>query len=143
MIRPFRLFVGASLLSLALATSAWGQAGNKPGGGPGNLYDPNTVVTVSGIVIAKTPPSARGLPQLVYLTLRTDAGKFTIFLGPDLYVDKLPVQIHNLDKIQVTGSKITWEGQPVIMAAEIKRGDQLLKLRGPNGVPVWSGRHRN
>jgi len=48
------------------------------------------------------------------LTLKTEAGKITVFLGPDLYVDKLPVQIKILDKIQVTGSKISWEGKPVI-----------------------------
>ena len=59
-----------------------------------------------------------------------------------MYVDKLPIQIHNLDKIQVTGSKITWEGKPIILAAEIKRGDQVLKLRDSKGVPVWSGQRR-
>lgn len=143
MIKSFRLFMGLALLSLVLATPSWGQIGQKPGGSPGNLYNPGTVVTVSGIVIAKTPPAAKGLPQLVYLTLKTAKGKITVFLGPDLYIDKLPVQIQALDKIQVTGSQITWKGQPVILAAEIQRGNQVLKLRGPNGVPVWGGRRRN
>jgi hypothetical protein len=143
MIKPFRLLVGASLLTLMLAALSWGQSGPNTGGGPGGLYNPDTVVTVSGIVIAKTPPSAKGLPELVYLTLKTEAGKITVFLGPDLYVDKLSVQIKFLDKIQVTGSKISWEGKPVILAAEIKRGDQILKLREPNGVPIWSGRWHN
>jgi hypothetical protein len=142
MIRPFRLLVSLSLLSVLLATSSWGQPGSKPGGGPSSLYNPDTVVTVSGIVVSKTQPSAKGLPQLVYLILKTTTGKITIFLGPDLYVDKLPVQIHNLDKIQVTGSQITWEGKPVILAAEIKRGDRVLQLRDPHGVPVWGGQRR-
>jgi hypothetical protein len=140
MIRPYRFLVGLSLLSLVLATSTWAQSGPGKGGAPSGLYNPDTVVTVSGMVIAKTPPSTKGLPQLVYLTLKTEAGKITVFLGPDLYVDKLPVQIKNLDKIQVTGSRISWEGKPVILASEIKRGDQILKLREPNGMPVWSGR---
>ncbi|MFZ5447381.1 MAG: hypothetical protein ACOZFS_01935 [Thermodesulfobacteriota bacterium] len=144
MIRPLRLLVVLSLLSLALATSSWGQAGPKTGGGPSGLYNPDTVVTVSGIVIAKTPPATqKGLPRLIYLTLKTETDKVTIFLGPDLYVDKLPVQVNNLDKIQVTGSKITWEGQPVILAAEIKKGDQVLKLREPDGTPFWSGRGKS
>jgi len=142
MIKSFRLFMGLALLSLALAASSWGQTGQRPGGGPGNLYNPGTVVTVAGIVVAKTPPAANGLPQLVYLTFKTAKGKITVFLGPDIYVDKLPVQIQALDKIQVTGSQITWKGQPVIIAAKIQRGHQVLKLRGPNGVPVWGGRGR-
>jgi hypothetical protein len=140
MFRKLQLLIGFCLLSLALATSSWGQSGSRPGKGPGTLYNPATVVTVSGIVIAKTPPSTKELPQLVYLTLRTKAGDITVFLGPDLYIDKLPVQIHNLDKVQVTGSKITWKGKPVILAATIRRGNQVLKVRGPEGVPVWSGR---
>jgi len=143
MMRTCRLVVVANLLCLVLAVSSWGQSDKKSGGGPGGLYNPDTVVTVSGIVLAKTPPSAKGFPQLVYLTLRTDTGKVTVFLGPDFSIDKLPVQIQNLDKIQVTGSRITWEGKPVILAAEIKRGNQVLKLRDPNGVPVWSGQPRN
>jgi hypothetical protein len=142
MIRPYRLLVSLSLLSLVLAASAWGQSGPQSGGGPGGLYNPDTVVTLSGIVIAKTPPSAKGLPQLAYLTLKTNTGKITVFLGPDLYVDKLPVRIQNLDKIQVTGSEITWEGKAVILAATITKGDQVLKLREPNGVPVWSGQRQ-
>jgi len=144
MTRTIRLFVGLGLLSLVLTTSSWGQQpGPKTGGGPSGLYNPATVVTVSGIVVAKTPPAAKGFPQLVYLTLKTETDKIAIFLGPDLYVDKLPFQIQNLDKIQVTGSEITWEGKPVILAATIKKGDQVLKFREPNGVPVWSGKSRS
>jgi hypothetical protein len=74
--------------------------------------------------------------------LQTEGGKITVFLGPNLHVDKLPVKINELDRIQVTGSKITWEGNPVILAAEVKKGDQVLKLREPNGTPVWTGRSR-
>ena len=140
MIRSYRLLVSLSLLSLVLTASAWGQPGTQ--GGPSGLYNPATVVTISGIVIAKTPPSAQGLPQLVYLTLKTASGHITIFLGPDLNVNKLPVQINNLDKIQVTGSEITWEGKPVILAATIIKGSQVLKLREPDGVPVWSIRRQ-
>jgi hypothetical protein len=132
--------MGLALLCVMLTAPCWGQSGRKSAGSPGNLYNPGTVVTVAGIVVAKTPPAAKGLPQLVYVTLKTAKGKITVFLGPDLYVDKLPVQIQALDKIQVTGSRITWKGQPVIIAAKIQRGHQVLKLRGPNGVPVWGGR---
>jgi hypothetical protein len=143
--RPW-LFVGLSILSLLLAGASWGQTSPREGkgGGPSGLYDRQTVVTVSGIVISLTPPQAEaGLPYLAYLTLRTEQEKIKVFLGPNLFVDKLPVKIKVLDNIQVTGSKVTWEGKPVILAAEIKKGDQILKLREPDGAPVWSGRGRN
>jgi len=142
----YRLLVGLSILSLVVVGAAWGQTGPRdgPGGGPSGLYDPKTVTTISGVVVSLTPPQAEaGLPYLAYLTLRTETGKIKVFLGPSLYVDKLPVKIKVLDKIQVIGSKITWEGKPVILAAEVKKGDQVLKLRETNGTPVWIGYGRN
>ena len=33
------------------------------------------------------------------------------------------------DKVEVTGSRITYEGKPTIIAAEVKKGGQVLKLR--------------
>jgi hypothetical protein len=146
MTRLFCLLVGLSILTLVAAGAAWGQTGprDEPGGGPSSLYDPQTVTTISGVVVSLTPPqSEAGLPYLAYLTLRTEKDKIKVFLGPSLYVDKLPVKINVLDKIQVTGSKITWEGKPVILAVEVKKGDQVLKFRETNGTPVWSGRGRN
>ncbi len=141
MTKRHQIMAGFVILCLALAGESRGQttSGEVKGGGPGSLYNPQSVVTVAGTVISKTPPQVKqGLPYLVYLILQTREGKITIFLGPSLYIDKLPLQIKVLDRIEVTGSKITWEGAPVILAAEVKRGKDILKLRDSNGVPVWS-----
>ena len=101
------------------------------------------MVTVSGVVVSKTPPSGKqGLPYLVYLTLQNEAGQIAVFLGPNFFVDQLPVEIKELDRIQVTGSKVMWGGKPVILAAEVKKGDQVLKVRDHKGVPLWSGHGR-
>ena len=144
--RLHRLLVGLSILILLLAGVSWGQTGPREGKGDESVgqYNPRTVVTVSGVVVSKTQPSVQqGLPYLVYLTLETEAGQIAVFLGPNLYVDQLPVTIKALDRIQVTGSKVMWGGKTVILAAEVKKGDQVLKLRDRNGVPAWSGRTRN
>ena len=146
MTRLYRFLVGLSILTLLGTGLSWGQTGPRKGqgGGPSNLYDPQTVTTITGVVVSLTPPQAEaGLPYLAYLTLQTEKEKIKVFLGPSLYIDKLPVKIKVLDKIQVTGSKVTWEGKPVILAAEVKKADQVLKLREPNGTPIWSGRGRN
>ena len=142
MTKQHQILVGFIILCLALTGESWGQTGPRDvkGSGPGGLYNPQSVVTVAGTVVSMTPsPVKPGLPYLVYLTLQTGEGKISIFLGPSLFVDKMPVQIKVLDRIQVTGSKITWEGSSVILAAEVKKGNEILKLRDPNGVPVWSG----
>lgn len=46
------------------------------------------------------------------------------------------------DVIEVKGSRVTVAGKQVVIAAEVKKGDALLKLRDDSGVPVWSGWRR-
>lgn len=145
MIKPYRVLFTVLILSLALSGVSWGQPapGAAKGGGPGGLYDPKTVVTVSGIVVSKTTPAMQqGLPKLIYLTLQTQEGRISVFLGPDVFIDQMPLKIDKLDRIQVTGSKIMMKGQPVIVAAQIKKGEDILRLRDANGVPAWGGRDR-
>ena len=83
-----RLLVGLSIFSLVLIGGAWGQTGPREGagGGPSGLYDPQTVTTVSGVIVSLTPPQAEaGLPYLAYLTLRTETGKIKVFWAQSLY----------------------------------------------------------
>jgi hypothetical protein len=43
------------------------------------------------------------------------------------------------DQVEITGSQITFQGKPVIIAAQVKKGDQSLKLRDVAGIPAWAG----
>ncbi len=48
------------------------------------------------------------------------------------------------DKVEIKGSLIKFAGEPVIIAAEVKKGDMtLLLLRSEDGFPIWSGWRRN
>lgn len=60
-------------------------------------------------------------------------------LGPDFYVDAQSIKLAKGDEIEVKGARTTFYGQPVIIAQEVRRGDQVLALRDPNGVPLWHG----
>jgi len=46
------------------------------------------------------------------------------------------------DKVEVTGSRIMYQGKPAIIAAEVKKSDQVLKLRDAAGIPAWAGQGR-
>ncbi len=58
-------------------------------------------------------------------------------LGPAWYIDKQTPKIETNDTITVTGSRITIDGKPAIIAAQVKKGNEVLKLRDENGIPVW------
>jgi len=53
------------------------------------------------------------------------------------------MNINPKDKIEVKGSRISFENKPAIIAAEIKKSDEILTLRNESGFPAWSGwRHK-
>jgi hypothetical protein len=78
----------------------------------------------------------------VHLTLKTEKETLPVHLGPSWYIENQDLQIEPGDKIEVKGSRIAFEGKPAIVAAEVRRGDDLLKLRDDAGVPFWAGWRR-
>ena len=46
---------------------------------------------------------------------------------------------HVEDKIEVKGSGITSAEKPAIIAAEVKKGNEILTLCDEKGFPVWAG----
>ena len=58
-------------------------------------------------------------------------------VGPSWYIDKQSPRIEANDTITVTGSRVTVDGKPAIIAAQVKKEDETLKLRDENGIPVW------
>jgi hypothetical protein len=143
--QSFKHFAISTIVVL-LAFGAEAQStpsGRAPGAGPsGRVYDPKTVETVSGEVVGiEHTAGPGGGAGGIHLLLRTGkAATLSVHLGPASYVDKQELKIVTGDRVEVRGSRVTVEGQPVIVAAEVRKDDQKLLLRDDNGVPYWSGR---
>lgn len=114
-------------------------------------YDPDTVETIRGEVVAveqvaSTPPMMRhmrrGAETGIHLTLRTGKETVSVILGPAWYLDNQSVKIAPKDKVVITGSRITFDDQPTIVAATVAKGGQVLRLRDASGVPLWAGRRQ-
>jgi hypothetical protein len=148
----FISLIGTFALVLA-ATAAWGQPGMGPGGGQGRgwgagdpynrMFNPKTVETLSGEVVSvdKFTPNQK-MSQGVHFTLKTGKETIPVHLGPGWYVEKQAVTIAAGDKVEVTGSRIMYQDKPAIIAAEVKKADQVLKLRDAAGIPAWAGQGR-
>ena len=129
---------------LAQGGPRWrGSGGWGPGSPYGRMYDPKTVETVTGDVIKVdriTP--MRGMSAGVHVVVKTDKGDVSVHLGPQWYLENQDVKIEPSDKVEIKGSRVTVQGQPAFIAAEVKKGDGLLKLRDEAGIPMWSGWRR-
>jgi hypothetical protein len=141
------------VLGLGLVSEAFcqrGQMGNWQGsGGWGmgtpyqRLYDPSTVVAVSGVVesVERIAPR-KGMNPAISLVVKTDKETLTIHLGPEWYIGRLDTKIEKGDKLEIKGSRVTLEGKPIIIAQELKKGENSLVLRDNTGIPVWAGWRR-
>jgi hypothetical protein len=132
----------AILITLPLVAMA--QGGPPPGKGPGaaRLFDPGTVITVTGSVLKETRVDRGAGHAGVHLLVRTPEGEIPVHLGPDFWVDEQGLKLAPGDVVTVKGSRITFEGAPAIIAEEVRRGQETLVLRDARGVPAWSGRGR-
>lgn len=134
--------------SESIAQGGMGRGRGSRGWGPGNQYclsyKPDTTVTISGEVVSveKTVPR-KGTFYGVHLMVKTAEKAISVHLGPGWYVEGQGIMFEPEDKLEITGSKVTFDGEEVIIASEVKRGDEVLKLRDGNGIPAWSGWKRS
>ena len=132
--------VASLLLALLLATPALAQS-TPPAVGP--RYDPATVETVRGTVRSvDTQPSLYGPSAGVHLTLDLGETVLPVHLGPTWFLDRQRWEVHAGDEVRVIGSRMMLRGRVVLIARELRRGDDALVLRTEAGVPAWRGWRR-
>jgi hypothetical protein len=143
-------FTVLALIGILGTPQTYGQGGPGRGGrgwGPGSpygrMYDTNSVETIKGEVISvdRFPPR-QGMSSGVHLQVKTATETISVHLGPSWYLDNQEPKVAAQDNIEVKGSRITFDGKPVIIAAEVTKGDKVLKLRDENGFPMWAGGRR-
>ena len=83
-----------------------------------------------------------GMSIGVHLMVKTDKETISVHLGPAWHIPRQDMKIVPGEKVEISGSRITFQGQPAIIATEVKKGTEILKLRDENGFPVWSGWRR-
>jgi hypothetical protein len=107
------------------------------------MYNTNTVETVSGRIInvERTTPT-RGRSCGIHINIKTKNEDISVHLGPAWFIDSLDFAIVQNDTIEIKGSRITFEGQPAIIAAIVQKEGKTLTLRDEIGIPVWRGWRR-
>lgn len=140
-------FISFILCSDSFAQSGGmrGQGSGKWGSGSkyGRMYNPGTVETIRGEVMSVeriTP--MQGMRYGVHLMVKTKKEDISIHLGPGWYIENQDVTIEPKDTVEVTGSRVTFDGKPAIIAKEVRKDGKVLILRDENGYPAWSGWRR-
>jgi hypothetical protein len=140
------MMVTVFLLTASLALAGPGKWGGRGSGGWGmgtpyqGMYNPANIETLAGEVVGleQTIPMKR-MNQGLALVVKTEKETVTVHLGPTWYLERLDTKIVKGDQVEIKGVRTAFYGKPAILAAEVKKGDNVLLLRDASGVPVWSG----
>lgn len=99
--------------------------------------------TVSGEVtkVERQAPM-KGMGPGVHLTLKTEKESLPVHLGPAWFLDRQDLEVAKGDRIEVKGSRVTFDGKPALVAMELVKGEEVLTLRDEEGFPAWSGWRR-
>jgi hypothetical protein len=132
------IFCAAPLL-VALAASS-SQKDTAPAAEP--RYDASTNIDIM-VVVADVKEVARGNPlNGMHLLVRPESSKansetIDVYLAPDDYLKDFGCHFTKGDRIQVKGSKVKYNGGPVVLAREVRLEATTVYLRDEHGVPYW------
>ena len=144
--RIIGLVVAVSIFLVASSAFAQPWMGWRGSGGWGmgsayqRMFNPQTVETVSGTVesVDKFTPM-RGMGHGIHLMVKTNKETIPVHLGPDWYIERQDMKFAKGDKVEVKGSRITFNGKPAIIAEDVKKDGGTLVLRDSSGIPAWAG----
>jgi len=120
----------------------------------GMVWDPARHERVTGEVEAVEsvmpggPEMGRGLGLRVRVSAREqererERVRRRVHLGPAWYVEEQLPDLRPGDEVTVSGSPVQWEGEEVIIASEVVRRGETVRLRNEAGAPEWPGGWQN
>jgi hypothetical protein len=131
------------LVTLWIAPAVFAQSpqGRRPSA---PMYDSSTEVRLTGTVEAVETVAGPGRESRdmggLHLTLKTAAESIEVevHLGPAAFLAEKKMTVAKGDTIEILGSRITMNDRVVLIAREIKKGEDTVTLRDGSGRPLWA-----
>ncbi len=129
------LVVFSSVLMLTAAVYAQSMGQRQ------QFYNARTITTIVGTIASVDSVAApRGNNYSIRLTVKDTSGTVSVIVGPSFFLDHLNISFMKDSSVEVTGSKVHFNDNDFIIAAQIKTGGKTIKLRDDSGMPLWSRR---
>ncbi len=131
------------VLAMAGSAAAYPQKGRGPHEHCGDRFDPKSMTSRKvQVLYVQTEAQERG-HEAVHLRVRGTGGEvLTVMVGPSEYVRSQKLELAPYDRITVTGSRITCEGNPALIATTIDKDGNTYRLRDDDGFPRWVKRKK-
>jgi hypothetical protein len=120
---------------LAACAALAGVFAEAQGPAPAPEYDPAAEVTVRGEVQQVHESKLATDHPGLHLVLKTEAETVEVHACPVRFLSELEFTIDIGDRLTILGSRP--KGAAVIVAREIRKGQESIVLRDARGVPNW------
>ena len=102
-------------------------------------YDVSTEAKFKGVIDEvrdRECPISGGMGSHFMLKL-ADGKVLEVHLATTKFVKNYELVFAKGEEVEVTGSKVLFEGADAILAREVKRGNDDFVFRDPQGKPIW------
>jgi hypothetical protein len=140
-----RKLLTALLVAALVGTAGYGFAQTPRGRGQGpRNYDVGTEVTLQRTVAqveTVDQGGGRGLRGLggTHLMVKVADETLDVHLGPTAYLRERNLSVAAGDTVEITGSKVTIDGEAALLARVVRKGSDSWELRDAQGRPLWAG----
>src|SRR5690606_829203 len=111
------------------------------GTGSESQFTSTTLETVEGTVnnVDNEMMKAGLTDSMVVLEIQTTSGTEKVQIAPDDYLQEKGLKFQQGDQVEVTGSRVTRDGEETILASKVilKKDGKNLTLRQQDGTPQW------
>jgi len=129
-------FLVAFLFVLAVPRAvSYAASGTMPDQAP--RYDPATVKEFTGVVEAVREDDRSAPLPGIHLMVKDEKDSFDVYLAPVSFLKLFDVEFAKGDQVQVVGSRVKRDGDTIVLAKEVRRGDTTVYLRDDQGKPFW------
>ncbi len=106
-------------------------------GGPMAQFDPKTVTSVKGTVAEVVRVDHGNGFVGTHLKVKVGAEVLVVHVGPQAFIDP-KMTFAAGDAIEATGSRITFQNEPTLLATTVKKGGKTVEIRKPDGTPLFT-----
>ncbi len=133
-----------TMAGLALAVLIAFAAAPKLSGADGKVNPAPSYQVATETDISVTIADVREVPKTdplggVHLSVKTKSETVDVYVAPADFVKIFDINFKKGQEIEVTGSKVKFQGEDVILAREIQIGRTTVALRDKDGTPLWQG----
>jgi hypothetical protein len=120
---------------IVLMASAPRLEAGKPAG---PRYDPATEVRLKGVITEVKEfecPVSGGMGA--HLTLKTADKSVMVHIALSKFLKDYEMSFEKGQEVEVLGSKVMMDGEEVILARQVTRGQSTFTFRDEKGKPLW------